>query len=105
MGGKPGDWYCQAFNHLNFSRRGSCQRCSEAREQAVYMIGGSSNDIDVKAGDWYCIACGTHDFASRSYCFSCKALRGESGAPYDVDQVQQSRNRPDWKPGDWLCTR
>ncbi|XXG45671.1 hypothetical protein AAC387_Pa02g0695 [Persea americana] len=31
MSRKPGDWNCRSCQHLNFSRRDSCQRCGEQR--------------------------------------------------------------------------
>ncbi|KAJ0985665.1 hypothetical protein J5N97_004021 [Dioscorea zingiberensis] len=65
----PGDWDCRSCQHLNFSRRDTCQRCGEPK------IGGGgarvgSKSSDAKPGDWYCM-CGTHNFASRPNCFTC----------------------------------
>ncbi|RWW52873.1 hypothetical protein BHE74_00040691 [Ensete ventricosum] len=86
MNRKPGDWTCRSCQHLNFSRRDSCQRCSDSRpssDRSEYAsfggsrIGGSSfgfSGSDVRPGDWYC-SCGAHNFASRSSCFKCCASK------------------------------
>jgi hypothetical protein len=97
MNRKPGDWDCRACQHLNFSRRDICQRCSEPRGVADRGGGGGGGDYasfggrggssfgggfgaagsDVRPGDWYC-SCGAHNFASRSSCFKCSAYKEEA---------------------------
>ncbi|RWW28183.1 hypothetical protein GW17_00007355 [Ensete ventricosum] len=101
MNRKPGDWTCRSCQHLNFSRRDSCQRCSDSRpssDRSEYAsfggsrIGGSSfgfSGSDVRPGDWYC-SCGAHNFASRSSCFKCCASKEDSavgggGGGFDGD--------------------
>ncbi|EMS55954.1 Uncharacterized RNA-binding protein C17H9.04c [Triticum urartu] len=100
MNRKPGDWDCRSCQHLNFSRRDLCQRCSEPRSAADRgsvggalggdyanfggRVGGGSSfgtgfgaGSDVRPGDWYC-TCGAHNFASRSSCFKCAAFKEEA---------------------------
>lgn len=98
MNRKPGDWDCRACQHLNFSRRDICQRCSEPRGVADRGSGGGGGGdyasfggrggssfgggfgaagSDVRPGDWYC-SCGAHNFASRSSCFKCSAYKEEA---------------------------
>ena len=94
MNRKPGDWDCRACQHLNFSRRDICQRCSEPRGVADRGSGGGGDyanfggrggssfagfgaGSDVRPGDWYC-SCGAHNFASRSNCFKCSAYKEEA---------------------------
>ncbi|XP_043702918.1 uncharacterized RNA-binding protein C17H9.04c-like isoform X2 [Telopea speciosissima] len=120
---RPGDWNCRSCQHLNFSRRDSCQRCGEPRSGDYGGFGarvGSSfgfSGSDVRPGDWYCSAvnCGAHNFASRSSCFKCGACKDESaGGGYEGD-MPRSRSygfgsgagagRSGWKSGDWICTR
>ncbi|XP_039125529.1 TATA-binding protein-associated factor 2N-like isoform X2 [Dioscorea cayenensis subsp. rotundata] len=129
MNRKPGDWNCRSCSHLNFSRRDSCQRCSEPRsanDRGDYASfgggrssGGSSfgfTGSDVRPGDWYC-SCGAHNFASRSSCFKCgafkedSAMAGGSGG-FDGDMPRRGYGfggggggRAGWKSGDWICTR
>ncbi|URE08346.1 RNA-binding protein C17H9.04c [Musa troglodytarum] len=129
MNRKPGDWTCRSCQHLNFSRRDSCQRCGDARpssDRSEYASfggrGGSSFSFtgsDVRPGDWYC-SCGAHNFASRSSCFKCCALKEDSavggGGGFDGD-MPRSRGygfgggggggggRAGWKSGDWICNR
>ncbi|KAG0484575.1 hypothetical protein HPP92_008654 [Vanilla planifolia] len=123
MNRKPGDWTCRSCQHLNFSRRDSCQRCGEPREFAGFGSGrggsGSSfgfTGADVRPGDWYC-QCGAHNFASRSSCFKCGGFKEETsvgGGSLD-GEVPRSRGfgfgggggggRSGWKSGDWICTR
>ncbi|KAJ6813155.1 putative zinc finger protein30 [Iris pallida] len=95
MNRKPGDWNCRSCQHLNFSRRDSCQRCGDPR--AVGMGGGDRSEFgsfgggrggssfgfsgsDVRPGDWYC-QCSAHNFASRSSCFKCGGFKDESAVP------------------------
>ncbi|KAK8937259.1 hypothetical protein KSP39_PZI011950 [Platanthera zijinensis] len=109
MNRKPGDWNCRACQHLNFSRRDSCQRCGEQRsgggDRSDYgSFGGGrgassfgfSTGSDVRPGDWYC-QCSAHNFASRSSCFKCGGFKEDSsvgsgggGGNLDVD-VPRSR--------------
>ncbi|XP_064966156.1 uncharacterized protein LOC135613091 [Musa acuminata AAA Group] len=128
MNRKPGDWNCRSCQHLNFSRRDSCQRCGDPRmsvDRSEYAAfggrGGPSfgfSGSDVRPGDWYC-SCGAHNFASRSSCFKCGALKDDSaigggggggGCGFDGD-VPRSRafgfggGRAGWKSGDWICNR
>ncbi|XP_072959306.1 RNA-binding protein involved in heterochromatin assembly dri1 isoform X1 [Typha angustifolia] len=128
MNRKPGDWNCRSCQHLNFSRRDSCQRCGDQRpsggdrsEYASFGAGrsggssfGFSGGSDVRPGDWYC-SCGYHNFASRSSCFKCGAFKDDSasgGGAFEGD-VPRSRavgfggggGRAGWKSGDWICTR
>ncbi|XP_031488477.1 uncharacterized protein LOC116256290 [Nymphaea colorata] len=128
MNRKPGDWNCRSCQHLNFSRRDICQKCSEPRSSGDYSSfggrgGGSSfggygtTGSDVRPGDWYCTApnCGVHNFASRSSCFKCGAFKDDSGGAFDADMPRGNRGgfgfgssfggRPGWKSGDWICTR
>jgi len=131
MNRKPGDWNCRSCQHLNFSRRDSCQRCGDPRsigsDRSDYASlgggrGGSSFGIsgsDVRPGDWYC-QCGAHNFASRSSCFKCNALKDESAVTggFDGGDMPRSRGfgfgagsggsggaRSGWKSGDWICNR
>ncbi|MQL82198.1 hypothetical protein Taro_014669 [Colocasia esculenta] len=132
MNRKPGDWNCRSCQHLNFSRRDSCQRCGEPRSggnsdrNVDYASfgggrgGGSSfggfTGSDVRPGDWYC-ACGGHNFASRSSCFRCGAFKDESTAgfegggdgprprSYGFGGGGGGGGRAGWKSGDWICTR
>ncbi|KAL5975280.1 hypothetical protein ACLOJK_031959 [Asimina triloba] len=97
MNKKPGDWNCRSCQHLNFSRRDSCQRCGDPRtgDRGDFGSFGSGrggtsfgfSGSDVRPGDWYCSAgnCGTHNFASRSSCFKCGAFKDESGGSFDGD--------------------
>ncbi|KAK1298208.1 hypothetical protein QJS10_CPB14g01094 [Acorus calamus] len=91
MNRKPGDWNCRQCQHMNFSRRDSCQRCGEQRSGDFGGGGGFGGRAgggpsfgftgsDVRPGDWYCNAgnCGAHNFASRSSCFKCGAFKEES---------------------------
>ncbi|XP_042446177.1 ranBP2-type zinc finger protein At1g67325-like isoform X2 [Zingiber officinale] len=131
MNRKPGDWTCRSCQHLNFSRRDSCQRCSDPRPTGGDRSsdffsfgsggggrGGSSFGFigsDVRPGDWYC-SCGAHNFASRSSCFKCASLKEDSavgsGGSFDGD-TPRSRGysfgggggRAGWKSGDWICNR
>ncbi|CAA6672680.1 unnamed protein product [Spirodela intermedia] len=133
MNRKPGDWDCGACQHLNFSRRDSCQRCGEPRSgdrpSSSFGAGGGSSfgasggspfgtgGSDVRPGDWYC-PCGYHNFASRSTCFKCGAFKDETTAGFDGGDALRSRGygfggagggasaaRAGWKSGDWICTR
>ncbi|KAM0933339.1 putative Zinc finger, RanBP2-type [Dioscorea sansibarensis] len=130
MNRKPGDWNCRSCNHLNFSRRDSCQRCGDPRsanDRGDYSSfgsrgGGSSfgfTGSDVRPGDWYC-SCGAHNFASRSSCFKCGAFKEDSavtgggggGGGFDSDMPRRGYGfgsgggaRSGWKSGDWICTR
>uniref|UniRef100_A0A1D1Z1S6 Putative RNA-binding protein C17H9.04c n=1 Tax=Anthurium amnicola TaxID=1678845 RepID=A0A1D1Z1S6_9ARAE len=89
MNRKPGDWNCRSCQHLNFSRRDSCQRCGDMRsgDRNEYSSfggarGGSSfgfGGSDVRPGDWYC-PCGYRNFASRSNCHKCGTFKDESAA-------------------------
>ncbi|RRT81819.1 hypothetical protein B296_00002074 [Ensete ventricosum] len=107
MNRKPGDWTCRSCQHLNFSRRDSCQRCGDSRpssDRSEYAsFGGGS---DVRPGDWYC-SCGAHNFASRSSCFKCCALKDDS-AGYGFGSGGGGGGgggRAGWKSGDWICNR
>ncbi|KAH7652151.1 Ran binding protein zinc finger-like protein [Dioscorea alata] len=100
----PGDWDCRACQHLNFSRRDTCQRCGEAK------IGGGggrvngSKSSDAKPGDWYCM-CGTHNFASRPNCFTCGTYKtGCVVAAGAFDGYGYTGVPTGWKSGDWICT-
>ncbi|KAG0486355.1 hypothetical protein HPP92_008450 [Vanilla planifolia] len=105
MNRKPGDWTCRSCQHLNFSRRDSCQRCGEPREFAGFGSGrgggGSSfgfTGADVRPGDWYC-QCGAHNFASRSSCFKCGGFKEETsvgGGSLD-GEVPRSRGFGFWR--------
>ncbi|XP_020100650.1 zinc finger Ran-binding domain-containing protein 2-like [Ananas comosus] len=90
MNRKPGDWNCMSCNHLNFSRRDSCQRCHEQRPPAASGAnssfgfgsgGGYAPRTRARAGwkfgDWICTrpGCNKHNFASRTECFGCNAPR------------------------------
>ncbi|KAK9141651.1 hypothetical protein Syun_011051 [Stephania yunnanensis] len=115
---RPGDWNCRSCQHLNFSRRDSCQRCNESRSGGGGDYGGFGgrgsssygfSGSDVRPGDWYCSVgnCGAHNFASRSSCFKCGAFKDDSPGGYDGD-LPRSRGfggRSGWKSGDWICTR
>ncbi|XP_042404955.1 uncharacterized RNA-binding protein C17H9.04c-like [Zingiber officinale] len=121
---KLGDWTCGSCDHLNFSRRDSCQKCGDPRMSAGdprsdYTSfgrrgGGSSNGFgggaDVRPGDWYC-ACAAHNFASRATCFKCGAFKDDSSGSgrFDDDARESSRGhggrRAGWKSGDWICHR
>eukprot|EP01018_Ginkgo_biloba_P004235 Gb_39953 [translate_table: standard] len=118
MNRKPGDWNCSSCQHLNFSRRDSCQRCGESKgggEYGNFSRGGS----DVRPGDWYCSAaagCGAHNFASRSNCFKCGAFKEESGSGAHGGGLGLGGGRGSspfnafgprsgWKSGDWICPR
>ncbi|KAI3877518.1 hypothetical protein MKX03_030628 [Papaver bracteatum] len=126
MGSRPGDWNCRSCQHLNFSRRDSCQRCGDSRSGERVDFGsfggrGSSSSFgfsgsDVRPGDWYCAAgnCGAHNFASRSSCFKCGAFKDESAGGFDADMSRLRAGggfggggggRAGWKSGDWICTR
>ncbi|KAL5729522.1 hypothetical protein ACHQM5_002462 [Ranunculus cassubicifolius] len=121
---RPGDWNCRSCQHLNFSRRDSCQRCGDPRSGGSGAVefggfgvrGGSSSfgfssGSDVRPGDWYCSAgnCGAHNFASRSSCFKCGAFPATGG--FDGGDILRSRGFPatggrsGWKSGDWICNR
>ncbi|XP_042419714.1 TATA-binding protein-associated factor 2N-like [Zingiber officinale] len=133
MNRKPGDWTCRSCQHLNFSRRDSCQRCgdprpsSERSDHASFGSGGGRAGggssfgfagSDVRPGDWYC-SCGAHNFASRSSCFKCAAAKEDSaarsggggGVMPDGDMPRSrgygfgsaSGGRAGWKSGDWIC--
>ncbi|XP_042497036.1 uncharacterized RNA-binding protein C17H9.04c [Macadamia integrifolia] len=117
---RPGDWNCRSCQHLNFSRRDSCQRCGELRSGDYGGFGGRvgssfgfSSGSDVRPGDWYCSAvnCGAHNFASRSSCFKCGAFKEESSGGYEADMARSrghafgGAGRSGWKSGDWICTR
>ncbi|XP_068648935.1 RNA-binding protein involved in heterochromatin assembly dri1-like isoform X1 [Aristolochia californica] len=121
MDRKPGDWNCRSCQHLNFSRRDSCQRCGDARSGDRGDYGGYGGRVgssfgftgsDVRPGDWYCSAgnCGAHNFASRSSCFKCGAFKDDSATGYDGGQRSRSGfgfggGRSGWKSGDWICSR
>ncbi|KAJ4959418.1 hypothetical protein NE237_026529 [Protea cynaroides] len=122
---RPGDWNCRSCQHLNFSRRDSCQRCGEPRSGDYGGFGGRPSvgssfgfsGSDVRPGDWYCSAvnCGAHNFASRSSCFKCGAFKDESSGANEGDMSRSrgygfggggaSAGRSGWKSGDWICTR
>ncbi|XXG47703.1 hypothetical protein AAC387_Pa02g2303 [Persea americana] len=120
MSRKPGDWNCKSCQHLNFSRRDSCQRCGDPKFGDYGSLGGTGGSSlgfvgsDVRPGDWYCSAsnCGTHNFASRSSCFKCGAFKDESAGSFDGDGPRSrgsfglgGSGRSSWKSGDWMCTR
>ncbi|XP_058074539.1 uncharacterized protein LOC131223227 [Magnolia sinica] len=133
MNKKPGDWNCRSCQHLNFSRRDSCQRCGDPRSGDYGCFGGRGGSSftfsgsDVRPGDWYCSAgnCGAHNFASRSSCFKCGAFKDESASSFDGDAPRSrvgfgfggsggggtgggaggGSGRSGWKSGDWICTR
>ncbi|KAL4194998.1 hypothetical protein AMTRI_Chr05g62320 [Amborella trichopoda] len=123
MSRKPGDWNCRSCQHLNFSRRDSCQRCNEPRTGGGSSFGGGGGGgfgggSDVRPGDWYCriSGCGAHNFASRSSCFKCGAFKDEAGGGYDGAEPPRrggygfgssfsGGGRAGWKSGDWICTR
>ncbi|XP_058188549.1 uncharacterized protein LOC131306367 [Rhododendron vialii] len=105
---RPGDWNCRSCQHLNFSRRDSCQRCGEPRpgeRGGNYRSfggrgGGGSSSLfgfstgpDVRPSDWYCAVgnCGAHNFASRSSCFKCGAFKDSSS--FDSFDSDMSRTR------------
>ncbi|KAJ7966155.1 Zinc finger (Ran-binding) family protein [Quillaja saponaria] len=90
---------------------------------------GFTTGPDVRPGDWYCTIgnCGAHNFASRSSCFKCGAFKDDSSSGgggsggYEGDIPMRMRGgfgfgsgsgsssansgRPNWKSGDWFCTR
>ncbi|KAK8923423.1 hypothetical protein KSP39_PZI019059 [Platanthera zijinensis] len=111
MNRKAGDWDCKSCQHLNFSRRDSCQRCGDQRmggaEHGVNIFGGvrPAGVMEVKPGDWYC-ACGVHNFASRSNCFKCGGFKdgGLSIGP-GTQTFSYCGVLPGWKSGDWICFR
>ncbi|KAG9459688.1 hypothetical protein H6P81_004196 [Aristolochia fimbriata] len=121
MDRKPGDWNCRSCQHLNFSRRDSCQRCGDPRSGDYSGYGGGGGrggssfgftGSDVRPGDWYCAAgnCGAHNFASRSSCFKCGAFKDDSTAAYDAGPRSRTTfpfaaGRSGWKSGDWICSR
>ncbi|KAF6164577.1 hypothetical protein GIB67_025403 [Kingdonia uniflora] len=120
---RPGDWNCRSCQHLNFSRRDSCQRCGDSKSGERGDFGGFGgrgsssfgfSGSDVRPGDWYCAAgnCGAHNFASRSSCFKCGAFKDESGCGFEGIDMGRSRGfggggggRSGWKSGDWICNR
>ncbi|PKA49053.1 hypothetical protein AXF42_Ash010737 [Apostasia shenzhenica] len=114
MNRRPGDWNCRTCWHLNFSRREACQRCGARRIGDPRGSRPASRPVDVKPGDWYC-SCGVHNFASRSGCFKCGALKVEAAALANAASAGAAAAGPssfdcgivppDWKSGDWLCTR
>ncbi|OAY85494.1 hypothetical protein ACMD2_04122, partial [Ananas comosus] len=109
MNRKPGDWNCMSCNHLNFSRRDSCQRCHEQRPPAAsganssFGFGSGGGSDVVRPGDWYC-SCGTHNFASRSSCFKCSFPKEDSAVGGCGGDAPRTRARAGWKFGDWICT-
>ncbi|XP_057768680.1 uncharacterized protein LOC130988743 isoform X2 [Salvia miltiorrhiza] len=106
---RQGDWMCGACQHLNFSKRDTCQRCgcpkyAGAAEVAAY--GGALQKSEVLAGDWYCGAmnCGAHNYASRTTCYRCCASKDYCG--YDARIMAPAGYAvPGWKTGDWICSR
>ncbi|KAH6818449.1 Ran BP2/NZF zinc finger-like superfamily protein [Perilla frutescens var. frutescens] len=113
MSCRQGDWMCGACQHLNFTKRESCQRCgcpkygdAGAYANAMAM---QKTAADVLAGDWYCgaINCGAHNYASRTSCYRCCASKDYCGygagimasAGYAYDAIHG------WKTGDWICSR
>ncbi|XP_058067458.1 putative RNA-binding protein involved in heterochromatin assembly [Magnolia sinica] len=110
MSMKPGDWKCKSCQHLNFSRRDLCQRCSWPRPDHGNLGGRDGcgfNGPDVRVGDWYCLAsnCGAHNFASRLNCFKCGALKDDSDGTYNAGYYGSTSGGHVWKSGDWMCTR
>ncbi|XP_042048764.1 zinc finger Ran-binding domain-containing protein 2-like isoform X3 [Salvia splendens] len=100
---RQGDWMCGACQHLNFSKRDSCQRCgcpkyAGAAEAAAYAT--ALHKSEVLAGDWYCAAmnCGAHNYASRTSCYRCCASKDYCGYSTGI-------MAPGWKTGDWICSR
>ncbi|KAG6548558.1 hypothetical protein Mapa_010046 [Marchantia paleacea] len=47
MNRKPGDWNCPLCQHLNFSKRDTCLRCSDAKP-----VGGMDGGGRVDGGDY-----------------------------------------------------
>ncbi|KAI3975402.1 hypothetical protein MKX01_004489 [Papaver californicum] len=74
MGSRLGDWNCRSCQHLNFSRRDSCQRCGDKIEETnrhlnqyfvfAYFYREQMNNYS---------GCNEHNFASRMECFRCNA--------------------------------
>ncbi|PKA53776.1 DNA primase large subunit [Apostasia shenzhenica] len=114
MNRKAGDWNCRSCQHLNFSRRDTCQRCGDPRigggGGGEHLAGVRPETVDVKPGDWYC-SCGVHNFASRSSCFKCGGIKNGAGAINAAGALAYNHaggggggGIPGWKSGDWLCT-
>ncbi|XP_024522118.1 RNA-binding protein FUS-like isoform X1 [Selaginella moellendorffii] len=89
MSRKPGDWDCPFCDHLNFSRRDSCQRCGEPRPMSerprdVEFIGNSSGGGGGGGG-----------MRGGSYGFGGGGGGGRSSmAGFPAEDV---------RPGDWYC--
>ncbi|KAK1258980.1 hypothetical protein QJS04_geneDACA005622 [Acorus gramineus] len=114
MNRKPGDWDCRQCQHMNFSRRDSCQKCGGERGDFAFLGGraggGSSfgfSGSDVRPGDWYCGGnCGVLNFASRSSCFKCGASKEDSAVGIGAGGFGGGGGgRAGWKSGDWICPR
>ncbi|PKU62346.1 zinc finger Ran-binding domain-containing protein 2 [Dendrobium catenatum] len=107
MNRKAGDWNCKSCNHLNFSRRDTCQHCGLPR---IGVPAGFNEEnqppprmVEFKPGDWYCCSCCAHNYASRYSCFKCGASKvaSNAGAP----SSGHGSRPPGWKSGDWICNR
>jgi len=121
MGGKPGDWVCQACGDLQFARNASCRRCGGPKPADAGMGGGMAMAPmgglamapmampgGMKPGDWSCPACGDHQFARNETCRRCGGPKPAGGAqvsPAMAGGAGFGLGRPaqEMKPGDWHC--
>ncbi|CAA7409905.1 unnamed protein product [Spirodela intermedia] len=114
MNRKPGDWDCGACQHLNFSRRDSCQRCGEPRSGDRPEYGGFGGGFGGGRSEYGGFGGGRSEYGGfgggRSEYGSFGSGRGGSsfgagggssfgasgGSPFGT-------GGSDVRPGDWYC--
>ncbi|CAM6103080.1 unnamed protein product [Calypogeia fissa] len=101
MNRKPGDWNCPSCQHLNFSRRDTCQRCSDARPGGVVGGGGGRGGEDYGYGR---SGGGSYGFGSGGYSSGGGGGGGDFGRSYGGNFGFGGSSDTGVRPGDWYCS-
>ncbi|KAJ7514586.1 hypothetical protein O6H91_23G052000 [Diphasiastrum complanatum] len=90
MNKKPGDWNCPTCQHLNFSRRDTCQRCGDPRPGGAGEFGRFSS----------------RGSGSSTYAYGSGYGGGGSGASRSYGSSFGFGGGSDIcvRPGDWYCS-
>ncbi|BBM98445.1 hypothetical protein MPTK1_1g13610 [Marchantia polymorpha subsp. ruderalis] len=100
MNRKPGDWNCPSCQHLNFSRRDTCQRCSDARPGGG-MGGVGRADGGGDYGSYGSRGGGSYGFGSGYG--SGGGGGGDYGRSYGGSFGFGASSDSGVRPGDWYC--
>jgi len=93
-GGRPGDWWCQSCNIMNFSWRAECFKCKEPKSGVSNGggghqghrrggMGGGGGGPSQRPGDWFCPKpeCAAMNFGWRLQCFKCSEPKPQEEEP------------------------